>query len=240
MEEKNPPRQFTEKFAFENNLFLNNIIAPGPYQPQTTWKWQKVVSGKPIAVVMFGLLDRFSFRSNDFYASSNSEEARLYYEAPKGKSREQLLIPASRADAELGKAFANNRAESPEFVDAAKGDFQLKPQSPLIDAGAFLTTAVGAGTESTQLPVKDPVFFYDGFGIEGEKGDLIQLQGQTETARITEIDPKTKVLKLDRALSWKDGQGVALAYSGAAPDIGAFERGESTTVGLIEAGASEH
>jgi hypothetical protein len=240
MEEKNPPRQFTEKFAFEDNRFLNNIIAPGPYQPQTTWKWQAIVAGKPVAVVMFGLLDRFSFRSNDFYASNNTEEARLYYEARKGKGRKQLLIPASRADAELGKAFGMNRTDSPEFVDAPNGNFQLSAESPLIDAGGFLTTAIGSGTESTQLRVKDPVFFYDGFGIEGETGDTIQFQGQAVTARIKQVDLKSGLLTIDHPLSWSDGQEITLAYQGKGPDIGALEWGVSTTIGRIEAAVSEH
>src|SRR5205823_14075752 len=45
------------------------------------------------------------------------------------------------------------------------------------------------------------------------------------------IDYQLGVLKLERPLSWKDGQGVALAYSGKAPDIGAYEQGVQATVG---------
>jgi hypothetical protein len=73
------------------------------------------------------------------------------------------------------------------------------------------------------MQVDNAGYFYDGFDIPGEVGDLIQLSGQTQTARIVEIDYATNTLTLDRALTWMAGQGVSLAYSGNAPDIGASE-----------------
>ncbi len=85
------------------------------------------------------------------------------------------------------------------------------------------------------MELQDTGYFYDGFGIEGEAGDLIQFEGQKETARIKHIDAKSGKITLDRPLSWKDGQGVALAYSGKAPDIGTFEQGESIKVGATGA-----
>ena len=110
----------------------------------------------------------------------------------------------------------------PGFIDATGHDFGLKPDSPLIDAGAFLTTAVGTG-EGTCLPIKDTGWFYDGFGIPGERGDLIQLEGQTEPAHIVSIDNATSTLRLDRLLKWTDGQGIARRYFGSRPDVGAVE-----------------
>ncbi|HEY3245026.1 MAG TPA: hypothetical protein VGM03_16920, partial [Phycisphaerae bacterium] len=84
--------------------------------------------------------------------------------------------------------------------------------------------------------------FCDGFGIEttgtdlpdanGDgllDGDEIQLQGQTQTARIGKIDYDSNTLSLDRPLAWEAGQGVSLTYSGAAPDLGAFEFSSSTS-----------
>lgn len=64
-------------------------------------------------------------------------------------------------------------------------------------------------------------FFTDGFGIVA--GDTIQLEGQTLTAGIKDIDYSTKALILSSPLSWRDGQGVCLEYKGKAPDIGVDE-----------------
>ena len=81
------------------------------------------------------------------------------------------------------------------------------------------------------MVVQDATPFQDGFGIEGEQGDVIQLMGDKETARVIHVDYAKRRLTLDRPLSWKDSQGVALAYDGSAPDIGTFEKGQNIKVG---------
>ena len=111
----------------------------------------------------------------------------------------------------------------PGFVNAPGHDFHLAANSPMVDNGAFLTKASTAGS-GTVLTVDDANWFCDGFGIEGLVGDTIQLQGQTATATIVSIDYAARTLTLDRALTWSAGQGVSLAFNGAGPDIGAFER----------------
>ena len=92
----------------------------------------------------------------------------------------------------------------------------------MIDRAAYLTTTRSDG-EGASLPVGDVLYFYDGFTIPGEGGDEIQLLGTTDRARIVRIDAASRTLTLSRPLSWHAGQGVALAFAGAAPDFGAFE-----------------
>jgi len=113
-----------------------------------------------------------------------------------------------------------NKDGDPGFMDEANHLFSLELTSPCIDAGAFLTKARSSGS-GTQLPVEDAGYFCDGFGIV--EGDWIQLEGQSEKARIIRIDYANHILHLNTSLTWSLNQGISLAYSGLAPDIGAYE-----------------
>lgn len=90
-----------------------------------------------------------------------------------------------------------------------------------------MTQTAGAGTGSV-ITVADPNYFYDGFSIPGESGDLVQLQGQTQTVRVIAINYTTKQITVSQSLSWSSGQGIHLAFAGAKPDPGAFETGLTT------------
>jgi hypothetical protein len=144
-----------------------------------------------------------------------------------------------------GNTIVNNWEDwndgNPGFVDAVPAkttdpfdwdypDFRLSSTSNAINAGAFLTTTRSAGS-GTQIPVQDAHYFFDGWGMAQEipdadiQGDLIQLEGQTQTARITNINYNTNTITVDTSLSWTSGQGLSLAYKGSKPDMGAFEFG---------------
>jgi hypothetical protein len=110
----------------------------------------------------------------------------------------------------------------PRFVNPAQRDFRLATNSPMIDAGAFLSRTTSAGSGNT-LPVADVFYFYDGWGIAGEAPDLIQLAGQSITARVQRIDYQNSTLVLDRSLTWTNNQGVSLPFHGRGPDTGAYE-----------------
>jgi len=112
--------------------------------------------------------------------------------------------------------------DDPQFVSEGVRDLRLKSESPLVDSGVFLTRTVGNG-RGTSMPVEDVRYFSDGFGIQGLKGDLIQLERSRERARIAAVDYVQGVLFLDKELSWAGAQGVALAFEGKAPDMGAYE-----------------
>jgi hypothetical protein len=124
--------------------------------------------------------------------------------------------------------FANVEGD-PAFVDAENRDFRLRPESAAIDAGTALTWAVGSGTGPV-LPVNDGVFFYDGFGIEGEEGDIIAIGSGDNTARIERVELRhylPALLHLDREVTWENAMPVSLPWAGEAPDIGAWEHGLS-------------
>jgi parallel beta-helix repeat protein len=110
----------------------------------------------------------------------------------------------------------------PQFVSPELRNLRLKRTSPMIDQGAFLTKTTAAGTGNL-LPVEDVKYFYDGFAINNETGDLVQLAGSVQQAIIISINYDDRVLELDRSLSWKINQGVALAFDGKSPDLGAHE-----------------
>ncbi|NOX75860.1 MAG: hypothetical protein GXP17_04445 [Gammaproteobacteria bacterium] len=112
--------------------------------------------------------------------------------------------------------------QAPGFIDATSQNFRLNSSSPYINTGVFITEAVSAGV-GTSLPVTNASFFTDGFGILGETGDLIQLEGGAATARVIFIDYVSNMLTLDRSLTWIKGQGVHLKYVGDRPEPGAFE-----------------
>ena len=126
----------------------------------------------------------------------------------------------------------NNAAltTSPSFVNEAGYDLRLGPASAMIDAGAFVAQTAGAGS-GTQMIVDDAGYFFDGHGIPGETGDLIQLAGTTQTARVTAVNYAARTITLNQPLTWTDRQGVHLAYSGSRPDMGAYEfsSGSATT-----------
>jgi hypothetical protein len=229
LEHKNPARLFHKKFAFADNQFVNNIFLPGPYRAHTTWTWQTKIAGKPVAVTAEGLLTAVKFINNDFFAAGPWKDELIYvhtskYPPPGSAEQMNQTYPGS---------FAGNLQQDPLLVDPAAGDFRLQDDSPMIEAGAHLAVAVAGASNSRKLVLDDVGFFFDGFGIEGQQGDLIRIAGQNRTARVVAIDYSSRTLALDRPLSWQAGQKVSLAYAGKTPDLGAYQHGlpEQAAVG---------
>ena len=117
----------------------------------------------------------------------------------------------------------------PLFVDpdAASPDFSLRSKSPAINAGTWLTT-INSDTANNQtlITLEDATPFYSGAGspwfIEGETGDIIETQhGQTTTILSINYDKNT--ITVSPAINIIRGEGVALDYTGTAPDLGAHE-----------------
>ena len=176
------------------------------------------------------------------YRGSFGRQARwenngIFYQAPGQKVIEEEFNVGRtiRQFTTLAPAVLLNTLEAdPLFINAQNSDFHLQETSPMIDAGAFLsqTTAAGSGTN---LPVLDAFSFYDGYGIAGEQGDVVQLENQTETARILSVNYTNGLLTLDRPLNWSAGQKVSLAFHGLAPDVGAFEQASPKLKARLEA-----
>jgi len=117
--------------------------------------------------------------------------------------------------------WANNTVDSPLFTDAANHDYSLQAGSALIDAGDWLTTITSANGSGTSFVVDDARYFFNGWGIVN--GDEIQLEGTAVTVGVTTVDYGTNTITVDESVSWTQGDGVALAFNGDAPDIGANE-----------------
>jgi hypothetical protein len=109
---------------------------------------------------------------------------------------------------------------NPLFTNPAIKDFTLQTSSPAINAGSFLTTTVGSGTASTTVTVADAGFFMDGFNLI--PGDMVQIGGNSPV-QITGVNYGANTITVTPSISWSNGQGVSLPYSGSAPDIGASE-----------------
>lgn len=126
-----------------------------------------------------------------------------------------------KGNAELGP--------DPGFEDLAGGDLRLRPDSRQVDAGAFVAKA-GTDGSGTSLPVDDASWFYDGFAIAGETGDLVMLEGQVTPVRVVGVDLESNVLQLSAPMRWRRGDGVHPAFTGSAPDVGAYEINRTSAI----------
>lgn len=123
----------------------------------------------------------------------------------------------------------NSINRDPLFVDPVQGNFQLQADSPCIDAGGFLTSTTSGGSGRI-IAIKDSLYFSDGFGLV--PGDLVQI-GTNSSVRIMSVDHQAKTITVERSITWNSGDHVSYPYSGAAPDLGAYEYGmnESSPLG---------
>lgn len=130
--------------------------------------------------------------------------------------------------------ISGNVQANPEFLDASGGNFQLTASSPAIGAGAHLAHTTANG-DSNAVPVDDPYFFTDGFGVVA--GDSIKI-GNNSPVTVTAVNYQSGVLTISSAVSFNRGDAVDPAnYSGSAPDMGAFEY-STTAPGIFNLAAS--
>lgn len=91
--------------------------------------------------------------------------------------------------------------------------------SPVIDAGDFLTKVTSISGVGKVLTVSDAGYFTDGFGII--PGDSIRIGNTTTT--IVSVSYAQNTITVVDSIAWKTGDLVSLPYSGTKPDIGTHE-----------------
>lgn len=165
------------------------------------------------------------FVSNLFYGHRpDAATIRYAWPAPPPDGRKSDLRTAAEANAQLPAQFAGNLDGEPRFRNMDDDDYRLGPASPARDAGRPLAVTLDSGSGRT-VRVSDARMFYDGYGIPGEAGDRVLIGPTKQQARVTRVEVQTNTLRLDRAVTWRQGEAVTLPHLGAAPDIGAYEAG---------------
>ncbi len=191
-----------------DNKFVNNIFS------------ENNTGGDKIAFLLEG--GKAINESNTFYnnlLSESPDDAVCKFSHPERQS-----LTLAETEKRYPKQFFDNFTFAPGFIDAERDDFQLKPGSRAIDAGAMLAFAVEP-SKGNVIKVTDAAFFYDGFNIPGEKGDELMIGPSKQIAVVTGRDLEKNLLTLDREVSAVKGDAVTLSYAGKAPDLGAYETG---------------
>ena len=139
--------------------------------------------------------------------------------------------------------YENNFNANPGFLNADLSDkasltlpdLRLRPGSRAIDSGAPLTIAVGLGSSSKKLIVKDARLFQDGTwgsDLSLMQADWIAVGTVDNVAQIKTVDLRSNTIDLAEPVSWgakapvwlfRDSKGLRVLY-GAAPDRGAHEQ----------------
>jgi len=210
---------------FSGNVFKNNVLAFSRFVPNDTrWKWfTTTLKDQPVQLLV-ARRNGFCFTGNVFFGGAGPDRRYLITVGSRDWDKNTEQHEVSWWEAHEPQLFGGNLECDPLFVNLAARDFHPAANSPLVDAGVFLTRTANAGT-GTEMPVEDAGYFFDGYEMAGGEGDPIQLEGQTQRARIKQVDYTKKLLLLDQPLVWTAGQNVHLSYAGKRPDIGAYELG---------------
>ncbi len=204
----------TNKFAplIRSNKFLNNLFYNNGY-----------TGNFDVFTLGLGVSDDNLFYNNLIFGEDPNQASFKIH---------KKSYTANNLNLQLPEQFFNNIDANPLFLDSKNRCFALTERSPALDAGSPLTTTVKSGS-GIELLVKDARFFYDGFGIEGELGDIVSVGKSKNLARVIKVDIDKDLLVLDRDIQWKEDDPVSLPYAGKSPDIGALEYGNTGILTMV-------
>jgi hypothetical protein len=241
-----PTKYFREPFRLMNSRIYHNTIADN-----LGHGWEiggLAVSSNEFANNIFHRNDWTGLNVQFVYGADVSRDNRVRGNLFRGSEPGQALInyrgtPMTVEEAhQRGTRLADHWSEmqdnvdaDPAFVDPERNDYRLGEGSGAVDAGVPLALAVGEGT-GRELTVTDGRAFFDGFGIEGERGDWIAVGAGDNLARIERVEERyylPAILHLDREVRWTDGMPVSLPWSGERPDAGVYERGGAHPTQII-------
>lgn len=198
--------------VYNNTFFHNGINTEDPNDHMNSGIGFGIYSGTHI-------IKYNAFKNNLLYRH------RMPYGTYDVSLADQIFAGNWDGDAQGNPQFVSASEILGDPMDSGLPDLHLQSNSPCKDAGTYLTTITSASGSGTGFQVADAGYFLDGWGIPGVDGDEIQIVGTFQKARITHVDYGTNSITVNAALTWTQNQGIALAYVGAAPDVGAHEYG---------------
>lgn len=198
-----------------NNTFLHNSL-------------NEISSKSAIAFGIYNvdfIIKYNSIRNNLFFGHRQpyGTYKLLLKDQDKAKIEDQFFAGNWDGDSQGDPKFVNASLSPGDPIDPDLPDLRLKPDSPCRDKGTWLTIITSPDGSGNSFSVEDAGYFMDGWGIKGVRGDEIQLFQSLQKARIISVNYETNMIKLDREVSWKQGQGISLSYNDTAPDVGAYE-----------------
>ncbi len=198
--------------VYNNSFFHNGINTQDPIDHMNSGIGFGIYSGTRI-------IKYNAFKNNVLY------KHRVPYGTYYVNLADQIFAGNWDGDAQGNPQFVSASEVLGDPMDSGLPDLHLQSSSPCRDAGTYLTTIISSSGSGTGFQVADAGYFMDGWGIPGVNGDEIQIVGTSQKARITHVDYGTNTITVNAALTWTQNQGIALAYVGAAPDVGAHEYG---------------
>lgn len=234
MIQKNGADDGSAYFTMRNNVFWRlgsgvtgfNPFRDGYVLQNTIVDCQQITSSG----YTVGFTDRDGYHSTNMHcvgnvfhsACSETSYGPWFYEGDLDKTGTYVNHNVRYQSNDPEEAEVNGIEGDPLFFDYANGDLRLSTNgSPAFEFITCLTTAHGAGANSTSLVVhSNATYFCDGFGMVD--GDWIAI-GSGAPVQITGVNDDTKTITLSSARSWSDNDSIWFADPVSAnKDSGAY------------------